>query len=108
LTAIALIVFMGFTLVLFPVALVALGLGAVGLAAGTIGLGHAVGRRIPGVGPSMGTVLGVLAIVVALQVVGLVPVVGGLVAIVVLLAGLGATILTYFGLSRFEPVHIPD
>lgn len=108
LTSIALIVFMGFTLVLLPVALVALTVGAVALAAGTIGLGHAVGRRMPGVSPPVGTALGVVVTVVALQVVGLVPVVGGLVAIAVLLAGLGATILTYFGLVRFEPVHIPE
>lgn len=108
LTSIALIVFMGFTLVLLPLALVALAVGAVALAAGTIGLGHAVGRRIPGVSPPVGTALGVVVTVAALQVVGLVPVVGGLVAIAVLLAGLGATILTYFGLARFEPVHIPE
>ncbi|MGM0385627.1 MAG: hypothetical protein ACQERF_06580, partial [Actinomycetota bacterium] len=102
LTGIALIVFMGFTLVLLPVALVAMAGGALALAAGTLGLGHAVGRRIPGVTPAAGNALGVIATVVALQVVGLIPVVGGLVAIAVLLAGLGATILTYFGLARFE------
>lgn len=108
LTAIAVIVYMGFTLILLPVALIALAVGALTLAIGTIGLGHAVGRRIPRVSPSVATALGVVATVAVLQLVGLIPIVGGLVAGAVLLSGLGATILTYFGLQRFEPVRISE
>lgn len=108
LTAIAVIVYMGFTLILLPVALIALAVGALTLAIGTIGLGHAVGRRIPRVSPSVATALGVVVTVAVLQLVGLIPIVGGLVAGAVLLSGLGATILTYFGLQRFEPVRISE
>jgi hypothetical protein len=108
LTAIAVIVFMGFTLVLLPIALVGLAVGAVVLAFGTLGVGHAVGRRITGAPPQVATAIGVVATVVALQLVGLVPVVGGLLALAVLLAGLGAAILTYFGLAPFEPVRVTD
>jgi hypothetical protein len=108
LTGIAVIVYMGFTLVLLPVALIALGVGALALATGTIGVGHAVGRRIPWVSPPVATAVGVVSTVVVLRLVGLVPLVGGLTAGAVLLSGLGATILTYFGLTRFEPVRIPE
>ncbi|NLI18764.1 MAG: polymer-forming cytoskeletal protein [Actinomycetales bacterium] len=108
LTAIAVIVFMGFTLALLPIALVGLAVGAVVLAFGTLGVGHAVGRRITGAPPQVATAIGVVATVVALQLVGLVPVVGGLLALAVLLAGLGAAILTYFGLAPFEPVRVTD
>lgn len=107
-TAIAFVVYMAFTLVLLPLAFIALAVGAVALAIGTIGLGHALGRRMPGMTPTLATPLGVVVAMVVLHLVGLIPLIGSLVVIALLLAGLGATVLTYFGLARFEPVRLAE
>lgn len=107
-TAVALLVYLAFTLVLLPVAILGLVAGVVALAVGTVGIGHAVGRRIPGLAPPAATGVGVVVTVLGLSLVGVVPLVGALVSGAVVLAGLGATILTYFGLAPFEPVRLVD
>jgi hypothetical protein len=108
LTAIAVLVFMGFTLVLIPLALVGLLAGVVVLGFGVLGLGQLVGNRLPGLTGRAATVVGVVAVVVALQLVGLIPLVGDLAVIAALMAGVGAVTVTYFGVARFRPVELPE
>ncbi|EJN57582.1 hypothetical protein HSB1_39430 [Halogranum salarium B-1] len=43
-----------------------------------------------------------------LYVAGFVPVIGGLVTIGVILTGVGAVVVTHFGLIRFEPMLFPE
>jgi len=45
---------------------------------------------------------------VLLQVIGVIPILGDLIAGGLLLTGLGAVVLTYFGLQEFEPVSLPE
>ena len=108
LTAIAVLVFMGFTLVLIPLALVGLAAGVVVLGFGVIGLGQLVGSRLPALSGRAAAVVGVVAVVVAMQLVGLVPLVGDLAVIAALMAGVGAVTVTYFGVVRFRPVDLPE
>ena len=108
LTAIAVLVFMGFTLVLIPLALVGLLAGVVVLGFGVLGLGQLVGNRLPGLTGRAATVVGVVAVVVTLQLVGLIPLVGDLAVIAALMAGVGAVTVTYFGVARFRPVELPE
>lgn len=107
LTAIALVVFMGFTLILIPLALVVVLVGVLVLAYGIMALGHLIGGYLPVTGRTA-TVVGVVAAVVLMQLLGLVPLVGDLAVIAVMMAGVGAVIVTYFGVIRFRPVDLPD
>ncbi len=102
-----LLIFMAFTLVLLPVSI--LGLGAVLL---TIAYGHvAIGYRL--VGPlgieqaRYRATIGAAVLVVLLEIAGLVPFVGSLLAGLVALVGFGAALITYYGLRDFEPPAIP-
>ncbi|MBC7290652.1 MAG: hypothetical protein H5T83_04845 [Actinotalea sp.] len=105
-TGISVLVFMAFTLVLLPVTVLGLLAGAVLVGLGAVGLGGLVGRRLPVGGPAA-TALGTVLVVVGLRLLGLVPVVGDLVALALLLAGLGAVLVTYLGLRSFSPVALP-
>lgn len=106
-TGIAVAVFMAFTLVLLPVAV----LGLVGVAAvaayGVVALGSVAGRRLPLASVRRQTAVGAAAVAVALRVLGLLPVVGGLAALTVVAAGFGAALVTYLGTADFEPATIP-
>jgi hypothetical protein len=106
-TALSVLVFMAFTLVLLPVTVLGLGVGVVLLLGGVLAVGGLVGRLLPVRSPSVATATGVGAVVVGLRLLELVPVVGDLVVLGVLLAGLGAVLLTYLGLRPFVPVSIP-
>lgn len=108
LTAIAIVVFMGFTLVLIPLALVGLVAGVIVVGFGVIGLGQLVGSHLPGLSGRSGAVVGVVTVVVTLQLVGLIPLVGDLAVIAALMAGVGAVTVTYFGLAPFRPVDLPE
>lgn len=104
----SLFVFMAFTLILIPVSVVGLLGGLVMLAYGLIALGHLVGRRFPATRTGLASGLGIVAVMVALQLVGIIPILGDLIIGVVLMTGLGAVIITYFGLSEFKPEALPD
>lgn len=108
LTAIAVGVFLAFTIVLVPVAMVGLLVGIVALAHGVLGLGRVVASRLPVVDPRGAGALGVVVVLVGLRLVALVPVVGDLVALGILSTGLGAVLVTYFGVTRFRPDVLPD
>lgn len=108
LTAIAVVVFMGFTLVLIPVAAVALVVGGLTVGYGFIAVGQVIGRRFPSLSPGRSAALGVVAGVVFVELLGLIPWVGDLAVLGILMAGVGAAVVTYYGVSHFEPVRVPQ
>jgi len=102
-TFLSVFVFMAFKLVLIPVSLLGLFVGAVTIAYGVVSLGYLVGSRLGTPRTGLATAVGVVAVVALLQVLGAVTFVGDIVAAAILVTGLGAVVLTYFGLQRFEP-----
>ncbi|HSJ28828.1 MAG TPA: hypothetical protein VLB67_11500 [Acidimicrobiia bacterium] len=108
LTAIALFVFMAMTLLLIPVAIVGLVAGVLTLGYGVVAVGRLVGSRLPVGHEGAATALGVVVAVTGLQLLGMIPVVGDLLVAGVLLTGLGAVVLTYYGVTAFRPEALPD
>lgn len=108
LTGLSLIVFMAFTLVLLPVSILGVLAAAAALGCGVVAMGYLVGQRIRirGAGPATG--IGALVVMAGLELLGVVPLVGDLAAIGILTASLGAVVITYFGLSDFKPVELPE
>lgn len=107
-TGLVLVVLVGFTLILLPLALL-LGLGgALAVAVGWIGLGAWLAKRLaPRRVPfPVAVALGSLLVVVAVQAVTLVPVAGAVVGLAVAFWGLGATLLTRFGYRSFPTAVI--
>ncbi|WP_298584643.1 polymer-forming cytoskeletal protein [uncultured Kocuria sp.] len=106
--ALPLVASMIFTLFLIPVAgIVLLGLGAITVY-GLLAAGRALGDRIlHRLGRTWSTpraaALGTAVLVAALQVIGLVPVVGAVVTAAVLVTAVGAVLLTRFGLRPYTP-----
>ncbi|WP_159902655.1 polymer-forming cytoskeletal protein [Salinirussus salinus] len=107
-TLLVLFVYMAFTLVLIPVAIVGLVAEFLVVVYGQVVFGYLVGTRVPVERVQVATVAGVGVFLVALEVLGMVPYVGGLVQLGVAAVGFGAVLNTYFGLKRFEPVTIPE
>lgn len=108
LTALSLLVFMAFTLVLIPVSLLGLTAGITVTALGIIGWGHRLGPHLPLHQPRAATAAATATVVVSLQLVGAVPIVGDIVVGFVLLSGLGAVAITYLGFTEFHPAPLPD
>lgn len=107
-TFLAVFVFMAFTLVLLPVSLLGLFVGLLSIGYGILAWGYLVGTQLRISRVDIATSAGVVAVMVFLHGIGFVPVIGELVTISVLLTGLGAVVVTYFGLSQFEPVVLPE
>lgn len=107
-TLVALFTFMAFTLVLLPVSLLGLLLGVLVVGYGYVVFGSIVGRRLPVGRPDLVVATGVVVVVVALELLGRVPVVGALVQFVFVVTAIGAILITYFGLREFEPVDLLD
>lgn len=107
LTVLALLVFMAFTLVLIPVSILGLVGGVAALALGVTAWGDRLGRAL-GARSGVATAAGVAIVVVALHLVGLIPVIGDLVVAFVLLSGLGGVTITYLGFTDFRPAALPD
>ncbi len=103
LTFISVFVFMAFTIILLPVAIIGLLAGAVTLAYGLIAWGNLIGDRLPVQHRDLSTAIGVVIAMVALQLLTLLPVVGDLIALAILLTGVGAVTVTYFGVTDFKP-----
>ncbi len=108
LTMLSIIVFMAFTLVLIPVAVLGLLAGAATVAYGLVGWGYLIGSFLPLRRQDLSTAIGVVVAVTALQLIALVPLVGDLTALAVLLAGVGAVVVTYYGVARFQPAVLPE
>ena len=103
LTFISVFVFMAMTLVLLPVAIAGLLAGLVTLGYGVIGWGHLLGNRLPIRHQRLSTVVGVVLVAIGIQLAGSIPLVGDLIVAAVLLIGLGAVVVTYYGVTRFRP-----
>lgn len=103
----ALLVQMAFTIILIPVALLGL-IGAVlAVVLGWVALGLLVGRvlarRLRMTQPARTAFLGTLVLMLALGLIGLIPIIGDPIAILIAVAGFGAVLLTRFGLRPFTP-----
>ncbi|SEQ97430.1 bactofilin family protein [Natrinema salaciae] len=107
-TFLSVFVFMAFTLILLPVSILGLLIGLLIISYGIIALGYLAGQQLNTPRVGLPTGLGTVAIMVLLQVIGLIPILGDLIAGGLLLTGLGAVVLTYFGLQEFEPVSLPE
>lgn len=99
----ALFVFMAFTIVLLPVSVLGVVGGGVVFLYAYVGVGFLLGRYVDPDRPGLATAGGSVAVLAASDVLGLVPVVGGLVPVLVLLVAVGAVFITYFGLREFHP-----
>lgn len=107
-TLLALIVFMAFTLVLLPVAVFGLLLGVATIAYGVIVLGAGIGKRLPIRRPALAAAVGVVTFMLGIQIISLIPYVGGTIVLALFMTGLGAVVLTYYGLREFHPVPLPQ
>lgn len=105
-TLLSVLVFMAFTLVLIPVTLFGLFVGALVFLYAYVAVGYLVGRRLVPGRPGLATAAGTVLFLVASELLGFVPVVGGLVPLLVLVTAVGASFVTYFGLRRFEPPQL--
>ena len=102
-----LFVYMAFTLVLLPLAIVGLLAELLVVLYGQAVFGYLLGTRLPIERAGVATIAGIATFLLLLEVVGLVPYLGGIAQLVVAVVGFGAVLNTYFGLQRFEPVTIP-
>lgn len=107
-TALSLLVFMAFTLVLIPVSILGLLAGVVVAALGVVAWGHRLGQHLPLQRPHVATAAGIASAVVALQLLGAVPIVGDAIVAFVVLSGVGAVVVTYLGFADFQPAPLPD
>jgi hypothetical protein len=103
-----LLVMMAFTLILIPITVIGLGAAVVMFVYGIIGFGAALGDRlVRALGwelrPAFAAVLGTLLYVLVVDLLALIPTVGGLLSLLTALIGLGAVVLTRLGLRRFVP-----
>lgn len=105
---ISLLITMAYTILLIPVTLLGLFLLGVAVLYGWIGLGVSAGRlgarvvKRP-VKPSVAAFFGTLVFMLGLELLSVIPMIGGLLGIAVVLVGLGAVSLTRFGMRRFVP-----
>lgn len=105
-TLLVLFVYMAFTIVLIPLAILGILGELVVVLYGQVALGYLIGTRLPVEHVQAGTVAGIGMLLVGLEILGLIPYVGGFVQISVAVLGFGAVLNTYFGLQEFEPVSI--
>jgi hypothetical protein len=106
-TALALVVFMALTLVLIPVSLLGVLGGVASVAYAYAAFGHLIGRRLPVGRPDLAAAAGSVLVMVALDLLGRVPLLGGTLQLALTAVGVGAVLVTYLGFSRFEPVELP-
>ena len=106
--ALVLLVLIGFTIVLIPLALAGvLTLGLV-VAWGLVGLGALTGQLLQTrlrteLSPPWSTGFSTVGLALALELLNLMPFIGGMIAILVLSVGFGAVLLTRFGRQRYVP-----
>jgi hypothetical protein len=106
-TLLVLFVYMAFTLILLPLAIVGLFAEFLIILYGQAVFGYLIGTRLPIERDGVATLAGIAAFLLALELFGLVPYLGGIAQLAVAAVGFGAVLNTYFGLQRFEPVTIP-
>ncbi|WP_254840815.1 polymer-forming cytoskeletal protein [Natronomonas marina] len=106
-TSLVLFVYMAFTIVLIPLSVLGLLAEALVVLYGQVVFGYLLGTRLPVDRPEVATVAGIGVFLVAVEILGAIPYVGAAVQLGLIAVGFGATVNTYFGLRRFEPVTIP-
>jgi hypothetical protein len=99
---------MAFTLVLIPITVLGIAAGLLTLGYGLIGSGHLIGTFLPIRRPGLATAFGVVVLMGGLTLVSLIPVVGDLVGAALVLTGVGAVLVTYYGVAPFRPEPLPD
>lgn len=114
-TALVLLVLVAFTIVLIPFSLTGGAALLLAVAYGWTGFGMAAGQllasrfrwRLP---PAANTFIGALLFMLVLELLRFVPLVGGIIPLLTAIVGLGAVILTRFGLTHFAPAadEAPD
>lgn len=102
-----LFVYMAFTLVLIPVAIIGLLAEFLVILYGQAVFGYLIGTRLPIERDGVATVAGIAAFLLVLEVLGGVPYLGAIAQLAVAVVGFGAVLNTYFGFQRFEPITIP-
>lgn len=105
---ISLFVTMAYTILLIPVSLLGLFVLGVGVFLGWVGLGSELGRLLSRlinrpIKPSQTAFIGILVLTLGLEMIAFIPGIGGLLSLALVATGLGATMLTRFGLRRFVP-----
>lgn len=106
-TLLVLFVYMAFTLILLPLTIVGLFAEFLAILYGQAVFGYLIGTRLPIERRGVATLAGIAAFLLSLELIGLVPVLGGIAQIAVATVGFGAVLNTFFGLQRFEPITIP-
>jgi cytoskeletal protein CcmA (bactofilin family) len=106
-TLLVLFVYMAFTLLLLPLAILGLLGEFLVVLYGQVVFGYLVGTRLPIDRSTVATVAGIGLFLIALEVFGMVPYAGAIVQLGLVVVGFGAVLNTFFGLQRFEPVSIP-
>ncbi len=107
LTFVALFVFMAFTLVLLPIALIGIVVGLITAILGLIALGRGLGRKLPIEREPIAAGIGVAAVVIAMQLAASIPLIGDWVVLSTVMVGIGAVIVTYFGAARLDIDALP-
>lgn len=108
LTALAAVVFMAFTLILIPLAIVGLVAGVVTIAYGLVAWGHLLGSWLPIASEGLATGAGVVMALVGAQILSFVPVVGDMAVLALALTAVGAVVVTYYGVAPFRPAVLPE
>lgn len=106
-TLLVLFVYMAFTIILLPVAVVGLVAEFLVILYGQAVFGYLIGTRLPIEHDGVATLAGIAAFLLGLELLGFVPYLGGIAHLGVAVIGFGAVLNTYFGFQRFEPITIP-
>lgn len=106
-TLLVLFIYMAFTLILLPLAIVGLVAEFLIILYGQAVFGYLVGTRLSIEHDGVATLAGIAAFLLGIELIGFVPYLGGIAQLAVAVVGFGAVLNTYFGLQRFEPVTIP-
>ena len=106
-TLLVLFVYMAFTLILLPLAIVELVAEFQVVLYGQAVFGYLIGLGLPIDSDGVATLAGIATFLLALELFGFVPYLGGIVQLAVAVVGVGAVLNTYFSLQRFDPITIP-
>jgi len=105
--SLVLLVYMAFTIVLLPVSIVGLVAGFSLVVYGYLVYGFLLGRLLPIERTDLSAAVGAGLFVVVIEVLGRIPIAGALAQFGLVAVALGAVLITYLGLQRFEPADIP-
>ncbi|WP_458187730.1 polymer-forming cytoskeletal protein [Haladaptatus sp. NG-WS-4] len=107
-TLLVLFVYMAFTLILIPISVLGLFVEFLMVVYSYAVYGFLLGQQLPIERVDVASGVGAGLFGLGLELVGRVPYVGVGVQFLFVVVGLGAILITYFGLREFEPVQIPE